>query len=42
MSFAGEDIGEGAMRVVVWLAVCMAVTATLAHAEDDKIGRAHV
>ena len=23
------------MRVVVWLAVCMAVTATLAHAEDD-------
>lgn len=23
------------MRVVVWLAVCMAFTATLAHAEDD-------
>ena len=23
------------MRVVVWLAVCMAVTGTLAHAEDD-------
>src|SRR5258708_38510464 len=23
------------MRVVVWLAVCVALTATLAHAEDD-------
>src|SRR6185503_13858865 len=36
MSSAGEEIGGGGpMRVVVWLAACMAFTATLAHAEDD-------
>jgi uncharacterized protein YkwD len=35
MNFAAGAKGEGAMRVVVWLAVCMAFTATLAHAEDD-------
>ena len=35
MNFAAGAKGEGAMRVVVWLAVCMAFTAALAYAEDD-------
>jgi hypothetical protein len=35
MNFGAGATGEGAMRVVVWLAVCVALTATQAHAEDD-------